>query len=125
MTASITSVLLLIALCVGTAVSLQCYTCAGQSSNANCQTASTCTGGETYCETTVGSAGISGYSVTSISKSCSLSCTPVNSGISVVSASVSCCTTDLCNTSGGTNIKYSFTAIILALGFILLKNSLM
>ncbi|KAG8539282.1 hypothetical protein GDO81_021126 [Engystomops pustulosus] len=123
--ASYTSLLLVIALCAATAHSLQCYTCTAASSNSNCQTATTCSSGQTYCMTSVGSASVAGISVTSITKTCALSCTPSSAGYLVASASVSCCTTDLCNTSGSTSIKPGSAAIILALGAILaiLKSS--
>ncbi|CAJ0960068.1 unnamed protein product [Ranitomeya imitator] len=62
---------------------------------------------------------IGAISATSISKSCALACTASSTGISVASGSTSCCTTDLCNVSGGASIKASSAAIILALGSLL------
>ncbi|XP_063780828.1 lymphocyte antigen 6E-like [Pseudophryne corroboree] len=123
MAAYITSVLLLAALCIGTASSLTCYTCAAQSSNANCLTSQTnCTSGVGYCETSVSYVGIGSLSTSTITKTCAAVCTSVGFNALVASTSVSCCSADLCNTSGGSNIKYNFTAIALALGFIFLKN---
>ncbi|XP_073421508.1 lymphocyte antigen 6E-like isoform X1 [Dendrobates tinctorius] len=120
-----TSLLLVIALCAATAYSLKCYVCTAASSSSNCQTAANCTNGETYCRTVEASAGVGAISVTSITKSCALSCTPSSSGISGVSASTSCCTTDLCN--GGASVKASSAATILALGSLLtiLKSSVL
>ncbi|XP_075704843.1 lymphocyte antigen 6E-like [Rhinoderma darwinii] len=117
--AAYTRILLMIALCAGTAFSLKCYTCYIQSNNANCMTAENCTSGETYCKTTVTSAGAVGFSVVSITKMCAISCTATSTSFSVASSSVSCCSSDLCNTSGGASIKSSYAAIILALGSIL------
>ncbi|XP_018430601.1 PREDICTED: lymphocyte antigen 6E-like [Nanorana parkeri] len=116
--AAYASILLLAALCIGTAYSLQCYTCSLQSSNSNCQTATNCASGEIQCETIVGSASAGGYSATVITKSCSSSCTPSTYGTSGASASTSCCSTDLCNTSGAISIKSTYSAIFLVLGTI-------
>ncbi|XP_069588126.1 lymphocyte antigen 6E-like [Ranitomeya imitator] len=114
-----TNLLLVIALCAATAYSLKCYVCTTASSNSNCLTEANCTNGETYCQTIVASVGIGAISATSISKSCALTCTASSSGISVASGSTSCCTTDLCNISGGASIKANSAAIILALGSLL------
>ncbi|KAM3910018.1 lymphocyte antigen 6E-like [Leptodactylus fuscus] len=126
--AAYTSLLLVIALCAATAHALRCYTCTGASSNSNCMTATNCTLGETSCMTSVGSVSFAGISATSITKTCAASCTPTASTSFVVgSASVSCCSTDLCNTSGGASIKSSYAAILLALGSVLmiLKSSVL
>ncbi|XP_073532971.1 lymphocyte antigen 6E-like [Phyllobates terribilis] len=122
-----TSLLLVIALCTATAYSLKCYVCTLETSNANCQTAANCSNGETYCQTVMASAGVGAISFTSITKSCALSCTPSSGGISMASTSTSCCSTNLCNVSGGASIKSSYVAIILALGSLLtiLKSSVL
>ncbi|XP_063306307.1 lymphocyte antigen 6E-like [Pelobates fuscus] len=121
-------IVVLTTLCIGTAMSLQCYTCTGQTSNANCITTTTnCTTGQTYCMTTSASAGVGGVSFASITKTCAAACTAVSAGSSsLVSGSVSCCNTDLCNTSGATSIKSGVTILALTAGLILalLKNSL-
>ncbi|KAM4704903.1 uncharacterized protein WCC33_009714 [Rhinophrynus dorsalis] len=116
--------LVLTAVCIGTAISLKCYTCTVQSSNSNCMTATNCTAGDTYCKTSVVSAGIGSVSATTITKTCASSCTASSFGVSVASTSVACCSTDLCNTSGAYGIKSSYAALALALGFlsVLLKN---
>ncbi|KAM8966789.1 ly6/PLAUR domain-containing protein 2-like isoform 2-T2 [Pelodytes ibericus] len=116
-------VFFLLTIFVGAAFSLRCYTCFAQSSNANCITTITnCSTLQTSCETSVASAAYVGSSIT---KSCSASCTPVSAGVSYASASVSCCTTDLCNTSGAPSIKSGYTLLALSLGLILtlLRNS--
>ncbi|KAM8966788.1 lymphocyte antigen 6E-like isoform 1-T1 [Pelodytes ibericus] len=118
-------VFFLLTIFVGAAFSLRCYTCFAQSSNANCITTITnCSTLQTSCETSVASAAY-GKIGSSITKSCSASCTPVSAGVSYASASVSCCTTDLCNTSGAPSIKSGYTLLALSLGLILtlLRNS--
>ncbi|XP_069815704.1 ly6/PLAUR domain-containing protein 2-like [Dendropsophus ebraccatus] len=121
--AAYTSLLLVIALCAAKAYSLRCYTCELQSSNANCMTVTTCSNTATSCQTTVATAG----GISSIIKRCVDSCTPLSTSISGVSATNTCCNTDLCNTSGGATITSSYTAIILALGAVLtvLKSSML
>ncbi|XP_018430602.1 PREDICTED: prostate stem cell antigen-like [Nanorana parkeri] len=116
--AAYASILLLAALCIGTAYSLQCYTCTAASSNSNCQTATNCTSGLNYCETDVASASAVGISVTTITKFCTSSCTPTSTSYYVGSTSTSCCSTDLCNTSGAISIKSTYSAIFLVLGTI-------
>ncbi|XP_072269359.1 lymphocyte antigen 6E-like [Pyxicephalus adspersus] len=121
--AAYTSILLLAALCIGTAYSLQCYTCLGESSNNNCKTPTNCSSGYNYCQTDVSTASAVGITVTSITKQCALSCTATNTNIYVGSVSTSCCSTDLCNTSGANSIKSSFSAIFLLLGTIVMLIS--
>ncbi|KAM4029592.1 lymphocyte antigen 6E-like [Anomaloglossus baeobatrachus] len=122
-----TSLLLVIALCVATVYSLNCYTCSLQTSNANCQTSTPCGSGVGYCQTIVGSASSGGVSATVISKTCASACTAGTYSLSGATATTSCCTTDLCNTSAGASIKSSSAAIILALGALLtiLKSSVL
>ncbi|KAG8429033.1 hypothetical protein GDO86_018473, partial [Hymenochirus boettgeri] len=91
--------------------SLVCYTCDAQTSNDACKTQTICSGVNQQCMTT-------------ITKVCSPSCKATSFGTSVGSGSTSCCSTDLCNVSGATGVKYSFTALALSLGFllVLLRN---
>ncbi|XP_040208073.1 lymphocyte antigen 6E-like [Rana temporaria] len=114
--AAYASFLLLAALCIGTAHSLQCYTCITATSNSNCNTATNCSATQGNCETIVASVSVLGFSTTSITKSCAASCTPTGGSFVVGSTSVSCCSTDLCNTSGAISIKSSYPAIFLAVG---------
>ncbi|KAM4704902.1 lymphocyte antigen 6E-like [Rhinophrynus dorsalis] len=122
--AALKVLLVLTAICIGTAVSLQCYTCTVQSSNSNCMTATNCTANETSCMTIFVSASVWSVSTTTITKACASNCTASSFGMSVVSTSVACCSTDLCNTSGAYGIKSSYAALALALGFlsVLLRN---
>ncbi|XP_073532946.1 lymphocyte antigen 6E-like [Phyllobates terribilis] len=122
-----TSLLVVIALCVAAVYSLNCYTCSLQTSNNNCKTSTTCGSGAAYCQTIVGSASSGGISTTVISKTCETTCTAGSYSVSGATATTSCCSTDLCNVSGGTSIKSSYVAIILALGSLLtiLKSSVL
>ncbi|KAM4689305.1 lymphocyte antigen 6E-like [Discoglossus pictus] len=114
------AILLVSALCIGTAYSLSCYTCVGQSSNANCNTVTNCSALlNNYCMTSVSSAGLAGISVTSITKTCAASCTATSGSYVVASASVSCCSTDLCNTSGAISVKSSYAMLALSVGLLL------
>ncbi|KAG9465620.1 hypothetical protein GDO78_017984 [Eleutherodactylus coqui] len=116
--AAYTSLLLVIALCAATAHSLKCYTCTQQPTNANCLTETDCKSDETYCQTMVVTAPARGK--TAIIKMCTSSCAPYSGSNNLGSGSVSCCTTDLCNYSGGASIRSSCAAIILALGSVLI-----
>ncbi|XP_053323902.1 lymphocyte antigen 6E-like [Spea bombifrons] len=109
-------ILLLAALCLGTAVTLQCYTCTDQSSNSNCMTATNCSESSTSCMTSVISGGFGGQSATTITKSCESACTATSFNVFVVSTSVSCCGTNLCNTSGAGSVRSGSS--LLALGFL-------
>ncbi|XP_040208075.1 lymphocyte antigen 6E-like [Rana temporaria] len=115
-----TSILLLAALCVGAAHSLQCYTCSYELSNSNCKTATNCSSGSGYCETALVTASAAGISVTAITKNCTETCTPSSSSIATASISTACCTSDLCNLSGAISIKSSYSAIFLVMGTILM-----
>ncbi|XP_040208067.1 lymphocyte antigen 6E-like [Rana temporaria] len=118
------SFLLLAALCIGTAHSLQCYTCVAATSNSNCKTATTCSATQGYCETIVGSATFLGVTATSITKSCAATCTATGgSALGMASAYTSCCTSDLCNVSGANSIKSGSAAIFLVMGTILMLIS--
>ncbi|KAM4688890.1 uncharacterized protein O3C94_006989 [Discoglossus pictus] len=102
------------------AYSLKCYTCISQSSNTNCMTTTNCTAGlDSYCKTSVASAGAAGISVTSITKTCDATCTATSGSNVAGSASVSCCSTDLCNTSGAISVKSSYAMLALCVGLLL------
>uniref|UniRef100_A0A6I8PP56 Lymphocyte antigen 6E n=1 Tax=Xenopus tropicalis TaxID=8364 RepID=A0A6I8PP56_XENTR len=111
--------LLLAALCIGTAVPLKCYTCTGESSNANCLNQTNCSDIDTSCQTFVASISLFGVSAKSITKSCTPSCTPGGASFAGATGTVSCCNTDLCNISGAPGVKYSYPALGLSLGFLL------
>ncbi|XP_075067304.1 lymphocyte antigen 6E-like [Mixophyes fleayi] len=117
--ASYTSIILVIALCIAAAYSLSCYTCTSQGSNSACMTATNCTATDTTCMTSVVSAGIGSLSASTITKTCTSVCSATALNVLVMSTSVSCCTTDLCNTSGANSVKSTYTVLAVALGFIL------
>ncbi|XP_075704844.1 lymphocyte antigen 6E-like [Rhinoderma darwinii] len=123
--AAYTILLLVAALCTGTVYTLSCYTCTSQNSNTNCMTAANCSATATSCMTSVVSGAIGSLSYSSITKTCSANCTASGSNIVIVSTSVSCCSTDLCNTSGAASVKSTYTVLAVALGVIgfLLKSS--
>ncbi|XP_073532958.1 long neurotoxin homolog [Phyllobates terribilis] len=118
-----TSLLVVIALCTATARSLSCYTCKSQFSNVQCRLPEICGNGESLCKTTVETFKIAGTYTTTYMKGCASFCSPIRG----FSTAVSCCSTDLCNVSGGASIKSSYVAIILALGSLLtiLKSSVL
>ncbi|CAI9624668.1 unnamed protein product, partial [Staurois parvus] len=87
-------------LCWRISYSLQCYTCSIETSNSKCMTATTCSSGYDYCMTNVITATLVVITSTVISKMCAPTCTPNSTTISGSTDSRSCCTTDLCNTSG-------------------------
>ncbi|KAM5158031.1 lymphocyte antigen 6E-like [Mantella aurantiaca] len=116
--ASCTTFVVLVTLCVGSAFSLQCYTCSSQSSNTNCMTPTDCSASDTTCMTSVVAGGLGSLSGASITKSCTSVCTATGFNAVIVSTSVSCCTTNLCNVSGASSIKSTYTILAVALGFL-------
>ncbi|XP_040208070.1 ly6/PLAUR domain-containing protein 2-like isoform X3 [Rana temporaria] len=119
-----TSILLLAALCVGSAYSLQCYTCkvATRNSNINCETVTTCPSNYNYCQT---NSATPVFGTTAMTKSCEISCMMSMAGGFMGSASVSCCSTDLCNTNGGISIRSSYSTIFLGTLVMLIRRSLL
>uniref|UniRef100_A0A6I8Q673 Uncharacterized protein n=1 Tax=Xenopus tropicalis TaxID=8364 RepID=A0A6I8Q673_XENTR len=77
------------------------------SRNEDCMSTTTCSASEPYCMTTVASAGIG---------------KELSFGTSLGSGSVSCCSTSLCNVSGASGIKYSYSALVLSLGVLASRN---
>ncbi|XP_078542781.1 lymphocyte antigen 6E-like [Lissotriton helveticus] len=114
--------LLAAALCAGIVHSLQCYTCDGQNSNSNCMTTTTCSSNANACQTTIWK-----YVVgTSITKSCSSSCTASNTTVAGIGTTTSCCSDSLCNISGATSVKMSYLLLAACMGFLglLLRDKL-
>ncbi|XP_072010710.1 lymphocyte antigen 6E-like [Engystomops pustulosus] len=114
--AALTCLLITAALCMGSVYSLKCYTCTSQSSNTNCMTPTTCSASDTTCMTSVVAGGLGSLSGASITKSCTAVCTETGFNAVVVSTSVSCCSTDLCNTSGASSIGSTTSVLAAALG---------
>ncbi|XP_040207904.1 lymphocyte antigen 6E-like [Rana temporaria] len=111
--AAYTSLLVLMVLCIASAVSLKCYTCLLEPSNANCTTVATCAANQSFCLTAIN--GIGGNNL--ISKTCNATCKE-NSVNFFFTAKSSCCSTDLCNVSGASSIKSKYNVIAVALGFL-------
>ncbi|XP_040208081.1 lymphocyte antigen 6E-like [Rana temporaria] len=111
--AAYTSLLVLMVLCIASAVSLKCYTCLLEPSNANCTTVATCDENKSFCLTTI--AGLAGNNL--ISKTCNANCQESSFNF-LITAKSSCCSTDLCNISGASSIKSKYNVIAVALGFL-------
>ncbi|XP_063306299.1 lymphocyte antigen 6E-like [Pelobates fuscus] len=113
------AIFLLTALCTGTGFALQCYTCEDQASNTNCMNATNCPAASTYCQTSVVTGGIGSLPAPTIYKSCESECKAGGFDILIVSGTMSCCSTDLCNKSGATSVKSSYAILALCLGLFL------
>ncbi|XP_068091114.1 lymphocyte antigen 6E-like [Hyperolius riggenbachi] len=124
--ANYSSVLILIALCVGSALSLRCYTCKSQKTNTNCMTATNCSSSSSSCMTSVVGGGLGSLSGATIDKSCTDTCTETGMNIVIFNSGVSCCYTDLCNVSGASSVKSTYTILAGVLGLlgVLLKENL-
>uniref|UniRef100_A0A6I8SXG5 UPAR/Ly6 domain-containing protein n=1 Tax=Xenopus tropicalis TaxID=8364 RepID=A0A6I8SXG5_XENTR len=94
------------------AAPLQCYTCPVVISNANCLTPTNCSESDTSCMTSMETVGQNGDSTKRY-------CTPSDRKIDGSKNTVSCCNTDLCNVSAAPGVKYSYPALGLSLGFLL------
>ncbi|XP_077346660.1 ly6/PLAUR domain-containing protein 2-like [Lithobates pipiens] len=116
------SALLLAAFCIGTADSLQCYTCTvatrNSNNNNNCKTTTACPFLYNYCQTSLVK---SLFGTTAMTKSCSFSCMESNVNSIGGSTSVSCCSSDLCN--GGISIRSSYSTIFLVMGTVVMLFS--
>ncbi|XP_040208082.1 lymphocyte antigen 6E-like [Rana temporaria] len=111
--AAYTSLLVLMVLCIASAVSLKCYTCGSEFSNANCTTVATCAANQSFCMTEI--TGFAAYKV--IIKNCNADCQPINFSF-IAAVKTSCCSTDLCNVSGASSIKSKYNVLAVALGFL-------
>ncbi|XP_065254993.1 lymphocyte antigen 6E-like [Emys orbicularis] len=107
--------LLVVVLCVEQAHSLVCFTCKDASSNLECLGSTTCQSDENYCVTTYVGAGIGGHSGQSITKGCASVCPSGGMNIGIAAASVSCCSSFLCNTSGASHVKVSYSVLATAI----------
>uniref|UniRef100_A0A8B9VU52 UPAR/Ly6 domain-containing protein n=2 Tax=Anas TaxID=8835 RepID=A0A8B9VU52_9AVES len=103
-------------LCVERAHTLVCFSCSDASSNWGCLKPVTCGENENYCVTTYVGVGLGGKSGQSISKGCSPICPSAGINVGIAAASVYCCDSFLCNISGSSNVKASYT--VLALGIL-------
>ncbi|XP_043394926.1 lymphocyte antigen 6E isoform X3 [Chelonia mydas] len=95
--------------------SLVCFTCNEKSSNWACLAPAICPSDANYCVTTYLGAGIGGYSSQSISKGCASICPSGGINIGILAASVSCCSSFLCNISGASSVKVSYSVLAMAI----------
>ncbi|XP_025925241.1 lymphocyte antigen 6E-like [Apteryx rowi] len=102
---------LVITLCTERAFSLTCFTCKDATSNFQCLSTTTCADYEKYCLTTYSSTGLGNNHSQRITKKCSAVCPSINLNIGVAGVATSCCETSLCNISGASSVKTSYTMI--------------
>uniref|UniRef100_A0A8C8RGV6 UPAR/Ly6 domain-containing protein n=1 Tax=Pelusios castaneus TaxID=367368 RepID=A0A8C8RGV6_9SAUR len=102
-------------LCLQPAQSLMCFTCNDASSNWACMTPATCPDDANYCVTTYFGASLGQSSGQSISKGCSSVCPSAGINIGIAAASVSCCSSSLCNISGASSVRVSYSVMAIAI----------
>uniref|UniRef100_A0A452H3Z6 UPAR/Ly6 domain-containing protein n=1 Tax=Gopherus agassizii TaxID=38772 RepID=A0A452H3Z6_9SAUR len=90
--------------------SLVCFTCKDASSNWGCLASTIFASGENYCVTTY-----LGSRNESISKGCASVCPSSGINIGIASASVFCCSSFLCNTSGASSVKVTYLVLAMAI----------
>ncbi|XP_054673707.1 lymphocyte antigen 6E-like isoform X2 [Grus americana] len=93
--------------------SLICFTCKDADSNINCLSTTTCSEHEKYCLTTYSTTGLGKDRSQRITKKCSAFCPTIDLNIGIAGVATSCCETSLCNISGASSVKTSFTMIAL------------
>ncbi|XP_056378861.1 prostate stem cell antigen-like [Hyla sarda] len=98
----ISAVLLLSMAQIGS--STLCYTCTMSLTDQSCMEVANCTGTTPYC----GTSRINGFIMTYISKFCSAACISATQNFTHVSATESCCSSDLCNTEQIGNVNSAF-----------------
>uniref|UniRef100_A0A8C5F063 UPAR/Ly6 domain-containing protein n=1 Tax=Gopherus evgoodei TaxID=1825980 RepID=A0A8C5F063_9SAUR len=98
----------------GLSHSLVCFTCKDASSNWGCLASTIFASGENYCVTTYLGAGIGKFGH-SISKGCASVCPSGGINIGIASASVFCCSSFLCNTSGASSVKVTYLVLAMAI----------
>ncbi|XP_068528876.1 lymphocyte antigen 6E-like [Anas acuta] len=104
-------VVLAVALCAERAFSLSCFTCKDASSNIQCMNIATCSDHEKYCLTTYSTTGLGNDRKQHITKKCSAFCPSIDVNIGIAGVATSCCETSLCNISGASSVKTSYTMI--------------
>ncbi|KAJ7338197.1 hypothetical protein JRQ81_010876 [Phrynocephalus forsythii] len=105
--------------------SLKCYTCNTQLNNDKCKTEKTCEEGSRACKTDViALAGL--FNI--ISKDCASQCDLSLKDFAVGKRNISCCYSDLCNTSGthafGVNLFHVALAVLTSIACLFLGNGL-
>ncbi|KAJ1195820.1 hypothetical protein NDU88_005088 [Pleurodeles waltl] len=112
--------LLALALLVGAAHSLKCYTCDAELTTAACNTPTTCPAGSQYCMKVVAS--VTG--VSAVSKSCAPDCTEGSVSAQGSSGSVFCCKSDLCNGASSARMSYTLLSLAAGISALLVKGAL-
>ncbi|KAJ7338200.1 hypothetical protein JRQ81_010882 [Phrynocephalus forsythii] len=110
------AILLAACLSVEQALGLVCWYCDGADNNWGCWRWQFCSNSDNYCATTYIGAGIGGYSSQSISKGCVPICPQGGINVGLAAASVSCCSSFLCNISGATSVRINHA--VLAIGIL-------
>ncbi|KFV66950.1 Lymphocyte antigen 6E, partial [Dryobates pubescens] len=93
---------------------LICFSCSDASSNWACLKPVKCGENENHCVTTYVGVGIGSKSGQSISKGCSPICPSAGINLGIAAASVYCCDSFLCNISGSSSVKASYSLLALA-----------
>ncbi|XP_057262658.1 lymphocyte antigen 6E-like [Pezoporus wallicus] len=106
-------VVLVITLCTESAFSLTCFSCKDAPSNLHCLSTTTCSDHEKYCLTTYSTTGMGSDRNQRITKRCSAFCPTIDLNIGIAGVATSCCKTSLCNISGASSVKTSYTMIAL------------
>ncbi|XP_019409090.1 PREDICTED: lymphocyte antigen 6E-like [Crocodylus porosus] len=96
--------------------SLVCYVCDNEKSNWSCLKPQSCAKHDEYCVTTHSTVGLGKDKEPRVSKYCSPFCPETNLNIGIASFSASCCNTFLCNFSGASSVKTSYT--VMAMGIL-------
>ncbi|NXJ67728.1 LY6E protein, partial [Rostratula benghalensis] len=95
--------------------SLTCFSCKDAPSNIHCLGTTTCSDHEKYCLTTYSTTGLGKCNDRNqrITKKCSAFCPTIDLNIGIAGVATSCCETSLCNISGASSVKNSYTVIVL------------
>ncbi|XP_067386123.1 lymphocyte antigen 6E-like [Emydura macquarii macquarii] len=103
--------LLAAVLCTERVYSLKCFTCNDEPSNWNCIKITDCAETDKYCLTTYTKTGLGEKAEHRITKKCSPDCSRSNWNLGIVATSTSCCEHSLCNISGASSVKTSYTVM--------------
>ncbi|NWQ76072.1 LY6E protein, partial [Columbina picui] len=97
--------------------SLLCFTCKDATSNVHCFNPTTCADHEKYCVTTYSTMGYGKCNDRNqrITKKCSAFCPTIDLNIGIAGVASNCCQTSLCNVSGASSVKTSYTMITLGI----------
>ncbi|CAM2107105.1 lymphocyte antigen 6E-like [Lepidochelys kempii] len=108
--------LLAAVLCAEQVYSLRCFTCNDEPSNWNCIKITSCAENDKYCLTTYTKTGLGEKAEYRITKACSAECPQTKWNLGIAAMSTSCCQHSLCNISGASSVKTSYT--VMAMGIL-------